>query len=71
MTVKARQTMTTLLAAYERRLRDGAALLERLESSGRTDQSYDRMLRLWLELLAAYEYEYEVCEQGTGLLAAI
>jgi hypothetical protein len=62
--------MNAMLQAYEKRLRNGASQLEQMERTGRTDQQYDRMLRQWLQLLAAYEYEYEMAEAGGRMLAA-
>jgi hypothetical protein len=57
------------IQAYEQRLRKGARLLERLEGAGQLDELYQRTLRQWLALLAAYEYESEVYAAGaqTGL----
>lgn len=63
--------MSAMISAYENRLRVGAEQLEELERSGRTDRRYDRLLRQWQQLLAAYEFECEVAETGSSLLAAI
>jgi len=60
-----------MISAYEARLRTGSDQLERLERTGRTDERYQRLLRQWLELLAAYEYECEVVHAGQGLAVAI
>lgn len=62
--------MNSMISAYESKLRSGADRLERLERSGRTDQRYQTILRRWLELLAAYEYECEMVESASGVLAA-
>ena len=60
--------MNALLMAYENRLRAGAEQLEALEQSGRVDLRYERKLRSWLELLAAYEFEYEMAESAAEFL---
>jgi hypothetical protein len=59
------------IAAYEQRLRKGARLLEKLEAAGRIDGLYERTLRQWLALLAAYEYESEVVEAGREVALAV
>lgn len=61
--------MNAQIAVYENRLRSGAHLLEEMETSGGTDLRYERTLRQWLELLAAYEYECEISEASMRLLA--
>ncbi len=60
-----------LISAYEARLRTGAEQLEAFEQAGRRGVGYDRLLRNWLELLAAYEYEFEMAEAGSLLAAAV
>lgn len=72
MTYMEEAPMNAHLAIYEKRLRDGADALERMESTGEGDTRYKRSLCHWLELLAAYEYEYEVVEAGSTVsLAAV
>lgn len=61
---------TTQIAAYEFRLKSGAEVLGRLEAAGATDHRYDRRLRRWLELLAAYEYECEIAQIGEQVALA-
>ena len=63
--------MNAMIAAYESRLRTGADQLDRMERAGKRDETYDRTLRGWLELLAAYEYEFEMAAAGAELAAAI
>jgi hypothetical protein len=63
--------MNAQIAAYEARLRKGAQFLEKLEASGRVDALYERTLRHWLELLAAYEYESEIVEAGSEAPLAV
>ena len=62
--------MNAHLQAYQKRLTAKCAKLERMERSGRTGARYDRLLRSWLELLAAYEYEYDIDEAGALLARA-
>jgi len=62
--------MNGQIAAYEKRLRTGARTLERMESTGSSDGRYERALRSWLALLAAYEYETEVAEAGSQIALA-
>jgi hypothetical protein len=63
--------MNVRIAAYEKRLREAGAGLERLETAGRVGAYYQKMLRKWLALVAAYEYECEMIEAGTELAAVV
>jgi len=63
--------MNGMVRAYERKLRQGAEQLEALERSGATGRRYEVLLRSWLELLAAYEYECDMMQSAEGMLAAI
>lgn len=60
--------MNGLLDSYTHRLQKGSRLLERLEAAGQQDSLYERTLRQWLALLAAYEYEMEMTESVSGEL---
>lgn len=66
--------MNALISSYENRLRNGAEILQKMETLGRRDARYHQTLRRWIELLAAYEYESEMDEAGlaaVGLATAI
>jgi hypothetical protein len=41
-----------------------------MEAEGDRGSRYERTLRHWLELLAAYEFEYEMAEAGEPHIAA-
>ncbi|HZT96138.1 MAG TPA: hypothetical protein VFB34_04800 [Chloroflexota bacterium] len=60
--------MNIQLKQLEHRLAKGAALLSRMESDGLPSRRYDQMLRQWLQLLAAYEYESEIDEAAAAML---
>lgn len=62
--------MNQLIARYEVRLGEGARLLSNMEAQDKRDPQYERTLRRWLELLAAYEFEYEMVEAGDPRIAA-
>lgn len=62
--------MNQLIARYEVRLGEGAHLLSNMEAQGEHGPRYERTLRHWLELLAAYEFEYEMAEAGDPQIAA-
>jgi hypothetical protein len=62
--------MNAQIAAYERRLRQGALMLAQLEGEGRIDSRYERLLRQWQALVAAYEYETDLFEAGSEMALA-
>jgi hypothetical protein len=62
--------MNAQVAAYEKRLEKGARYLEKLEVTGDVGARYQRALRGWLTLLAAYEYETEMLEAASPLALA-
>lgn len=61
------------LKSLEQRLARGLNMLRDLEEDGQTGPRYERMLRYWLELLAAYELrsEHSALVDDTGLGAAM
>lgn len=56
--------MRQLVTHYEVRLTEGAELLSNMEARGTRGPRYQKALRSWLELLAAYEFECEMAEVG-------
>jgi hypothetical protein len=62
--------MNQLIARYEVRLGEGARLLSSMEAEEEPGPRYERTLRHWLELLAAYEFEYEMAEAGDPRIGA-
>lgn len=63
--------MNAQIVSSERRLRKGAEILERMEARGERDSRYERTLRHWLGLLAAYEYDCEVVDAGAEVAMAV
>ncbi|GEM_PF-4582159 len=61
--------MNRQISSYERRLSETGTTLRDMEDAGETGRPYQRLLRQWLELLAAYEYEVDVQKEGASLAA--
>ncbi len=62
--------MNQQLKHLEERLRKGAAILAEMESKGLDDSRYRRVLRQWVQLVAAYEFESEMADSATDMLPA-